>query len=371
MKVKKISQHIGGASKALFANRIIANIIIPGILLLIGFGLSVFSSLTHNASYTILPYEHKSSYTISPSQGELYAKQTIKGEFKAEENNLGAVAVRLHNYNKEHEEIGILKKQDDTIVFRLKEKNDQKWIYEQKYSGGQFLELVHFPFGFPPITNSQGKNYQFEIISLNGQKGNALTLTDKQPIIVSLYQFNKGELVSNTPLLTHFIIQKVLYAFSHIEFYLIVFIFLLPFIFYYLWRTFLGEIISKYYNRQTKKISKSTAQVTGLKVLGRAIEELTIFDVLIGLCLLFDILFIENLNILVTLTVLMLWLFNCIVNKYRSKASFVLVVGLLLISIFVSFGHYQNLVERIAFWILLFTAFGAVQALFEHKYTKI
>lgn len=365
MKLKTVSKHIQALTNRLAANRIVTNVIVPVILLLFAIGFSSFSSLTYNSSYTVLPHEHRNSYSISPREGELYKGNTIRGEFQAKEDNLGAVAVRMHNYNKDDRTTGQNKIEDDEILFKFKEKESDRWYYEQRYSGGQFLELIHFPFGFAPIADSKDKKYTFEITSLNGIKGNALTLGGKEPIIISQYQFSKSDLLNDRSVLTSFILQKMYYAFSNLEFYFTVLIFSLPFIFYSLRNTFIGKYLFKPLSATTSRINHIANKIKDKTELYKYIEELTIFDILVFIGVIIDIVVIEHNNMLITITLIFLWLFNIFVRKVYSIANFSVGIILLIACGFLYALGQPDMAEKAAVWFMIFLTIGTVQSINE------
>lgn len=371
MKLKTVSKYIHRFTKSLAANRIVTDLLIPIVLLLFALGFSSFSSLTYNASYTVLPHEHRNSYSISPREGELYKEQYIRGEFQAKENNLGALAIRMHNYNKDDKTTGQNRIEDDELIFRLKEKGSNKWYYEQTYSGGQFLELVHFPFGFTLVPDSKNKYYQFEIISLNGQKGNALLLEDREPIIITQYQYNRTQLLGDSQMLVSFILQKMLYAFSNIEFYFTVLIFSIPFIFYSLRKTIIGKYLFKPISLTSKKVTYLAKKIEDKTILYKYLEDITIFDIFVLMGVLIDVIVIKNNSILITLTLIFLWLFNIFVRNVTGVASYGVAIYMLLVcSVLYAFGQ-PEMAEKAAVWVMIFLSIGTFQALNEISKEKI
>jgi hypothetical protein len=119
---------------------------------------------------------------------ELLKGQRITGGFTASENYLGQVLVRFYNYNRINK---------DSVDFRLKEKGQSAWYYEHTYKTDQFLPNNLFTFGFPPITDSKGKSYEFEIESVQGQPEDAVTLSQKRPLLALEYQYPKSLIIKN------------------------------------------------------------------------------------------------------------------------------------------------------------------------------
>ncbi len=143
---------------------------------------------------------------ITYPRGELYKDQSIKLDLNVNENYLGQVAVRFYNYDRINE---------DSVLFRIREKGSKSWYYEHIYKTDQFQPHHLFPFGFPVIHNSRDKQYQIEIISQSGKPDDAVTLSSHQPKVTSAHQYPKQELLSNPSLLIEFVVNKVKY--SHVS----------------------------------------------------------------------------------------------------------------------------------------------------------
>jgi len=215
-------------------------------------GTNIILTLLFVVVYAISQYGSPLIYENHP-QGFKIAKEipliegtTITQEFTADSNNLGTVGVRLSVQEKilgfdEEGEIVEIKPaeeieeeiteeetqeeqsigQDDLaedeedleettyyepaeITFRIKEKGEEDWFYENAYYFDQTAPSHLYPFGFPVIEDSENKTYLVEIA---GQKEivlkkNNLFLfasVDKnnQPYLYSRFVYNKGELKEN------------------------------------------------------------------------------------------------------------------------------------------------------------------------------
>ena len=341
-------------------NQWILIVVIPIILFCLGLFLSIFTSLTYNASTTILPSEVK-EYYILPESGALFAKKKIIGEFTAKENNLGAVALRLHNDNPDIN-IGGRRREDDRIIFRIKEKGQSKWYYEQIYSGGQFHELEHFPFGFEPIPDSKNKHYYFEIVSKRGAQGNALLLIDQAPVIITHYQFNKNELMQDKKLAIYFVIQKIAYAFSHIHFYSTVFIFFLPLFSYFIMiRLFgFGKMMGRLFLKKFYPRKKYT-------VLERYLQSISFFDLLIFLSFLIDIFFVQSNNNVIIIILLLLFFIKQKNKQAGSQEIFGLAFFFLCLCPFLLALEQNRMAEKTIIWTFLLLILGVIQSIFIYK----
>ena len=125
----------------------------------------------HSTTFGLLTLDVQGEFTNYDSTKfeELHRGDIISGNFHSLYNNLGLVSVRFFNNNRDS---------DDTLLFRIKELGHEGWYYEAKYKTDQFQPHELFPFGFPPITDSDNKYYVFEIESLRGATGSGI-LIDK------------------------------------------------------------------------------------------------------------------------------------------------------------------------------------------------
>ena len=119
------------------------------------------------------------------NQKELHKGDKVSGEFVAVLNELGVVWIRFNTFGRIN---------SDILTFKIREKGQNNWYYENLYRVDQFQDGKLFPFGFPPITNSLGKDFQFEIISNNGVSKDAVTINPRKTFFsgygISLKSFN-------------------------------------------------------------------------------------------------------------------------------------------------------------------------------------
>jgi hypothetical protein len=139
---------------------------------------------------------------------ELYKGSKIQGEIKSGFSNLGIVAVKFNTYNRIN---------NDTLIFKIKQKGMASWYYENVYKTDQFQNDQLFPFGFPLIANSNGKTYSVEITSQNGKKGNAVALSSHGPIMKTTYQYSSQLLLASGLGSLKFITIKYFGAFNTLE----------------------------------------------------------------------------------------------------------------------------------------------------------
>ena len=68
--------------------------------------------------------------TLTASRASEFLKgDTFVGTFRSKYTNLGIISLRFYNENRDSE---------DTLVFRLREKDASDWIYTAKYETNQF-----------------------------------------------------------------------------------------------------------------------------------------------------------------------------------------------------------------------------------------
>lgn len=180
-------------------------ITIASILLLTALALLI--GIATQVTSQFLTVEERLSYKIFSFGEDRYILkgEEIVGNFTAKYSDLGTVAVRF--YTKENSGT-------DKVLFSLKEKNASSWNYKQEYSTSQFLNDDLFPFGFPVIADSSGKEYTFRIQSLQGTEETALRLSPHDPSIVIRYQITESSLLRNPGYTISFLYSKLAKAFS-------------------------------------------------------------------------------------------------------------------------------------------------------------
>lgn len=128
------------------------------------------------------------TFTISTSkQGNktaALAKNDIyHNDFKALANNLGTIMMR---FDTSHQ------MRSGLVQFRIKERNSSNWLYSNSYRTDQFQNDGLFPFGFPPISDSKGKTFDFEIVPHFGDKSNYLRISNPQ--YVARFVFTRADI---------------------------------------------------------------------------------------------------------------------------------------------------------------------------------
>lgn len=135
-----------------------------------------------------------------PVGNEILAGNDIRGNFKAQDNYLGIVEIRF---------IVPEKPSKDLFIFRLKEKDAGGWYYENTYRAKEFGGYPLFPFGFPVIKESKGREYYFELISLQGESGNAVGISYVEPVVVARHTLSRAYFLEHKEELIGFLFNKI------------------------------------------------------------------------------------------------------------------------------------------------------------------
>lgn len=320
-------------------------VVIPIVLFLFWVVLS-YINLYRNLGITILTYTHTSDEIQTPNYSELLKGQKIKGEFRARDNNLGIVAVRFNTYFRINE---------DTVIFRLKNKNDTHWFYEYHYTTPQFQPNQYFTFGFPVISDSDNKIYDFEIESTMGEHDNAVALSPIQPVFETKYQYSK-ELIakdfkhpgsflqtgSRSSYARDFLIRKTKNSFSNSDFLVSFIVYALPLLVYSIWLFFFEKFLyDKYY-------------LASLPIFGMIVIALANF----------------TRNDTAVLGFTLLWGTLALVYGLRSSISFVLSVVFLIVSVILLYASLGTISKNFTMWGYMLLVTGVLQEIFELKWER-
>lgn len=139
----------------------------------------VFYQEVHITS--ILHYHDSGVYTTLPL-GPIVPGKSVAGEFVARENNLGTVKLKVNTFHRMN---------TTDIQFTLRQKGNSEWLVVNTYDLDRFNNYLLYPFGFPPMVDSAGKTYEFEITSINGTGDNAIGLFDEYHSVATLYAYSK------------------------------------------------------------------------------------------------------------------------------------------------------------------------------------
>lgn len=149
----------------------------------------------YNSTVIVKDHRFSDNNNIKLLKGEKFVD-----EFIADSNHLGSISIKFNTHDR------IV---DDYLQFKIKDVNDNDWYYSNQYKVDQFQNNQYFPFGFPKIDNSLGKEYRIEIKSLAGAEENHLELIRGNSYFLSRYSFPKNYLIENKEEISVFIIGKL------------------------------------------------------------------------------------------------------------------------------------------------------------------
>jgi len=326
-------------------------------LLLLWVLLTVWYIVTFDTSFSIWSFNHSNNEINSLNFNLLNKGDSIRGEFIAQDNNLGIVSVRFDTY------IRPPYKYEDQLLFRLKEKGSTTWYYSSVYRSGLIYDVPFFPFGFPQIENSKGKHYQFEIRSLNRNETNGVSIKNRFPIFQSKYKYNKNELLQDKKELLGFIILKFTNAFKTPDVIFASFTYILPFVFYFLWIFFLEKSFNKAINNIRKYFiglqgTKVGFTIKSLQFLFSRLDNFIIFVVLV------DTLFFQVKNTLVYLLILILWIKTLRLYTNESTKSFIIGISFLILCPILLLFNLGPTAENAAAWAFIFILSGLISEMF-------
>jgi len=305
--------------KSLFI-RLIKWVFIPVILV----GLWIVLSLVRNSAvpFSVLLYDSKVINTSANYNNKLIKGSVVEGEFTAKQNYLGAITISFNPMDK------VRYDEEDNLIFRIKEVGKGGWYSQNKYKSGIIQENPVFPFGFPSIPDSKNKLFQFEIVSLNGNSKNAVSINKNSSNLTVVYQFPTAEIRKNRMMFANFLFEKVLDMFSVGNYFVSSFIYLLPLIAYFY---FMSKFKRKYS--------------------------------LVVLLIIFDCFFITGVYDWIFWSITLLWIISVWKLKLNSSLSFKLALLLLVLSFFFLLFAQQSIAEKTALWSYMFLAVGAIQQL--------
>jgi len=165
------------------------------------FGLVLFIGITFFTKYMggynffsmSVPYStHNVTPVLSDDTFELSGDPLIL-TFTAHENNLGIITAHIT-----HTGIAIPKRYSNRTQFlliRIRQKGQQEWYAEQQTSTVQIGTSSSFPFGFPVIADSKGKQYELALEIANHTSH--VTLSSRPTVLNAVYQLDKKNVLSN------------------------------------------------------------------------------------------------------------------------------------------------------------------------------
>lgn len=317
--------------KSIRLKKLVLLVFIP--LILVGFWIIASLVLNNTFSFSVLTYGHEKSSIESHNFEKLLKGNKITGEFVAPDNYLGIVILKFNSYLK------FDFASTDYLIFRIKEKNSNSWIYENAYRAEMLQNQLHFPFGFPVINESKNKHYVFEIESSGGTEKTAINLNKQVPSLMTGYQYPKQEILGSKMRTANFVMKKALVSFTQFNFILSSLIYLLPLFVYLL-------ILNGFLKRITNTITLS---------------------IIVFLLTIMDTFILREMNVGIFAILTISWIFLFRVTRVESsifyKIAFAYIGIWLLCMVFriESFNHKLNI------WVYIFFVLGAVHSVLEEK----
>lgn len=305
----------------------------PFLFLILGI---VASFLFNGISFsTVSHVESKSTIIKNPLR--IFVKgDKVEGKFTAIEPHLGIIELRFDKYS------GVNYTGDDRLMFRVKEDGSNNWYYQNVYPLDEFEKSFTLTFGFPIIDDSLGKQYDFEIESLDGNGINSVQISQREPVVQSVYQFPKNEILS-PHFLTHFLYIKTVFSLNNLDFIFSSVLYFIPFLFYLLWLLVRNRI----------------------NVVKRFLAYLSVLFIFL------DCFLIPGNHTGIILFFIGVWIFVVIIYKLESSVTYLFallfyVIVMFLILFKISLGQ-----EKLQVYIYGFFVLGIVQSLYEFRFKKI
>lgn|GEM_PF-1134638 len=352
--------------KSFYRNKVVSFTVTSVGLFLLWVALTCLYIITFDTSLSVLSDTHGRESFNKLTYSKLYAKDAVSGTFKATEDNLGIVSIKFQTF------IRPPFKDEDKILFRIREKGARDWYYESVYRDGLIYDLPVFPFGFPKITNSKNKEYYFEIESLNGNWSNSIAISRNGQILFSKYQFSKARLLHDKKELIIFALKKFLSAIYTTDVRFSSIIYLLPLVFYIIWispfrRFVYGEIL-KSIGKSIKK-HKDNKIIMVLVPVFKVIKNILIYNIdwIVVCIVLLDIFIVQVNNDIVYVVTVAVWIATLRAYKLSNKLTFLFGLSLLVLSPILLTMREQSLSEKATVWAYMFIIAGIIYGIFFEK----
>jgi hypothetical protein len=275
--------------------------------------------------------------TLSSDIDSTIDKDFFRGTFESSTNNLGlAIFSTRSSFNSKNKE--------NFITFKIRELGDRAWLYETNYSSKLFDSQSEFSFGFPPIKESNGKKYEYEISAEDISIGEIIDINKKH--ISTGHKYTVSEL-KNLDSGINFVTNKFKSIATDRNLIAESFIYLLPLVlFLILWLLALNTLRNKSYIE--------------FKMTNRQLK-------LIVILLLIRILLPNNSQLDMLLISSITWILIVYNLDLKSKVSFIFCLIILLTwLLFLPFGYHgiQRIFNSLGYVLFVF---GIIQLIFEER----
>ncbi|MCL4208684.1 hypothetical protein KJZ63_03580 [Patescibacteria group bacterium] len=339
--------------KTISDNVLLKWLIIPLLLILSWFSLSIAYLTTSDFSSSVISYNHRGETQIPQEQTKIGSTEW-SGQFKAKDNYLGIVSIDFA-----HTQKPIF----DQISFMIKEKGANQWHEVNAYDARQFYFLSQFPFGFKVIEDSKDKIYEFKFVSQSGNQQYKSSFDKLNPIVISKYQYPKKLLISDPLFLSTFLYKKIVYSLSIEEYQNVILLFALPFILYM-------NLISLIELRVIKKkhidlFLNSSATIFVRKQLKFADNPFVFLWIIFVFV---NILSLNQAYDILSMLLLILWIVLILKLKIKHQASFFMAVILISFFPILYILNSESVLKKNSDWIFYFLLFGTIHALIELRF---
>lgn len=351
-----------------FRSKFIKFALIPLLLSLLWLGLTCSYIIHFDTAFSLLSYILPNTVITHVPKGKLEKGDYILGEFLAKENNLGILSLRFQTFFRP------AYANEDLLFFQIKQKGAKTWYYQNTYRDGFIYDIPFFPFGFPIISNSKNKIYEFKITSLKGDDTNSVALSERYQSIAAKYKFTKHELLQSKVSLLQFSIKKFTSLLETIDVAFSSVVYLLPLFFYLMLLTPLGKYLGKPVIFIVQKLS-DFGESTFLKFLLPSFKvserfSIIFFDTILLAVALMDGFYFKLGNGFIYLLVPILWIFVQRRFGFTTRKTFIVgIIFLLFPPVFLQFNLGQ-IAENMSVWAYLFLVTGTIQIFTEIKNDK-
>lgn len=295
--------------------------------LLFSFGAIATLFLVSPLSFSLLTYQRQPQVIQQPTNNVLTKGERFIERIYAEENNLGIIAIHFSNTNTVEYE------NEDQLEFILTDLTSNKVIYKNYYRSGLLTSSKYFPFGFPKIVDSKGKQYQITITSLKGNINNALTLDKNKRMNQISYDYSKDEIIGTPENIFSFLVKKYALIFADNQTLFIAFEYFMPFIFYSIFLAFNKRGSANPYTN----------------------------ELLLLFIILYDIFLIPQIYGIMLFGLLSIWVIFIIRHKLESSITYLFSGILFVIALLLQYFQFIMIANKASDWGYFFLVIGTVQ----------